>query len=43
MEMQEFKEPILADIRNIQQEKTELEEVLMYFLCYVSQLSLCFP
>lgn len=33
MEMQEFKEPILADIKNIQQEKAELEEVGMYAFC----------
>ena len=35
MEMQEFKEPILADIRNIQQEKAELEEVGKYVFLFV--------
>ena len=44
MEMQAFKEPILADIRNIQQEKAELEEVRKFFcVFYISQLSLYFP
>ena len=42
LEMQEFKEPILADIRNLQREKAELEEVRMcaYFQ-FISLLCLC--
>ena len=30
MEMRDFKEPILADLRNLQHEKAQLEKVRIY-------------